>query len=121
MQGLPVSNPLRARAPRTGRDRGTWSRLRRWPATCTVTRLASLLPGGSVPTQARYGNEIGQVTARRRASVTGLRANSFAALVMLLIEFGLGSWVNLYAHLPAADHGRGTFAAFADAIAKGPA
>ncbi len=74
-----------------------------------------------MPTQARYGNEIGQVTARRRASVTGLRANSFAALVMLLIEFGLGSWVNLYAHLPAADHGRGTFAAFADAIAKGPA
>jgi len=54
------------------------------------------------------------------ATVRGLRANSFAALVMLLIEFGLGSWVNLYAQLPASDHGQGSFAAFAAAVAKGP-
>jgi hypothetical protein len=58
--------------------------------------------------------------ASRDAKISGLRANSFAALVMLLIEFGLGSWVNLYAHLPASDHGQGTVAAFGDAVASGP-
>jgi hypothetical protein len=73
-----------------------------------------------VTTQAHDENRVGQAAANRRTSLTGLRANSFAAVVMLLIEFGLGSWVNLYARLPASDHGRGSFAAFADAVAKGP-
>lgn len=50
----------------------------------------------------------------------GLRINSFAAVVMLVTEYGLGIWVNIYAHLPAADHGKGTFAAFASAVANGP-
>lgn len=52
--------------------------------------------------------------------VSGLRANSFAAVVMLLIEFGLGIWVNLYARLPASDHGKGVFVAFGGAVADGP-
>jgi hypothetical protein len=51
----------------------------------------------------------------------GLRPNSFAAVVMLLIEYGLGIWVNLYAQIPASDKGKGTFAAFGAAVAKGPA
>ena len=50
----------------------------------------------------------------------GLRANSFSAAVMLLIEYGLGIWVNLYAQIPASDHGKGTFAAFGAAVADGP-
>ena len=50
----------------------------------------------------------------------GLRINSFAAVVMLVTEYGLGIWVNIYAHLPAADRGKGTFAAFASAVANGP-
>jgi hypothetical protein len=44
--------------------------------------------------------------------VSGLRINSFSAAVMLLLEYGLGIWVNLYAKIPASDHGKGTFAAF---------
>jgi hypothetical protein len=50
----------------------------------------------------------------------GLRANSFSAVAMLLIEYGLGIWVNLYARIPASDHGKGVFAAFGAAVADGP-
>jgi hypothetical protein len=62
------------------------------------------------------------VRADRRAvrGAAGLRANAFAATVMLLAEFGLGIWVNLYAKIPAADHGKGVFAAFGAAVADGP-
>jgi hypothetical protein len=51
---------------------------------------------------------------------SGLRTNAFSAAVMLLIEYGLGIWVNLYAQIPASDHGKGTFAAFGAAVAEGP-
>ena len=50
----------------------------------------------------------------------GLRPNSFSAVVMLLVEYGLGIWVNLYAKIPASDHGKGAFAAFGAAVADGP-
>ena len=62
------------------------------------------------------------VRADRRTvrGAAGLRANAFAATVMLLVEFGLGIWVNLYAQIPAADHGKGIFAAFGAAVADGP-
>lgn len=50
----------------------------------------------------------------------GLWLSSFSAVVMLLVEYGLGIWVNLYAQIPASDHGKETFAAFAAAIADGP-
>ena len=39
---------------------------------------------------------------------------------MLLVEFGLGMGVNLYATLPAADHGKGVFPAFGRAVTGGP-
>ena len=52
--------------------------------------------------------------------VRGLRINALAGLVMLLLEYGLGVWTNLYAHLPASDHGKATFAAFGGAVAHGP-
>lgn len=64
------------------------------------------------------GPRDGARTAARATS--GLRANSLAAVVMLLIQYCLGMWVNLYAHLPASDHGRGVFAAFGGAVANGP-
>jgi hypothetical protein len=50
----------------------------------------------------------------------GLRANAFAVVVMLLLQYGLGIWVNVYATLPASDQGKGTFAAFGAAVADGP-
>jgi hypothetical protein len=54
------------------------------------------------------------------ARMAGLRANSFAAIVMLLIQTALGEWVNLYATLPAADKGASVGKGYAQAISKGP-
>jgi len=45
--------------------------------------------------------------AVRRA--TGLRARAFGAVIMLLAEYCLGAWVNLYIQLPASDHPRHAF------------
>jgi hypothetical protein len=53
--------------------------------------------------------------------IRGLRITTLAGLVMLLLEYGLGVWTNLYAHLPASDHGKAAFAAFGGAVAHGPA
>lgn len=50
----------------------------------------------------------------------GLRANSLAALVILLVEYGLGIWVNLYGQLPASDNGASLSAGFGRAVADGP-
>ena len=52
--------------------------------------------------------------------VTGLRASAFGAVIMLLAEYCLGIWVNLYAQLPASDHGTGLLTAFGRAVANGP-
>lgn len=61
----------------------------------------------------------GRAGAATRAD-RGLRPNAFAAVVMLLLEYGLGIWVNLYAKIPASDQGKGIFAAFGAAVADGP-
>jgi hypothetical protein len=55
--------------------------------------------------------------ARRRS---GLRKNSAAILVMLLAQYGLGMGVNLYARVPAADHGVGVAAALGRALTSQP-
>jgi hypothetical protein len=56
--------------------------------------------------------------AARRAN--GLRASAFGAVIMLLAEYCLGAWVNLYTQLPASDHGAGLLSAFGRAVADGP-
>jgi hypothetical protein len=68
----------------------------------------------SVPTGATVAATAGRLTASR---VSGLRRASFAAFVMLVVQFGLGIYVNLYVTVPSADHGHG----FGQAIANGPA
>lgn len=50
----------------------------------------------------------------------GLVVNSFAAIVMLLIEYGLGVWVNLYGKLPDSDKGVSAATGFGRAITDGP-
>ena len=50
----------------------------------------------------------------------GLRANSIAAIVTLLVEYGLGMWVNLFVRLPASDHGANVVSGFGRALADGP-
>src|ERR1700743_2732192 len=57
---------------------------------------------------------------RARATAAGaarLRRGSLAVLVLLVIEYAVGTYVNLYAAVPGADHGGGR----GDAIANGPA
>jgi hypothetical protein len=56
--------------------------------------------------------------ARRRSA---LRTNSAAICVMLLVQYGLGMGVNLYADVPAADHGTGLAAAVGRALTSQPA
>ena len=55
--------------------------------------------------------------ARRRS---GLRKNSAAICVMLLVQYGLGMGVNLYARVPAADRGAGVIAALGRALTSQP-
>ena len=55
------------------------------------------------------------------ARIDRLRGMTFGAILMLLIEYGLGMWVNQFGNLPGADHGKGLFAAFGRAVADGPA
>lgn len=59
------------------------------------------------------------VTGRARR-LTGLRTNSFAISVMLLVQYGLGMGVNLYARVPAADQGAGILAALGRALTSQP-
>lgn len=60
----------------------------------------------------------GRVTGERPARrVKALRRASFAALVLLLIQFVLGMYVNLYVTVPKADQGGG----LGKAITGGPA
>jgi hypothetical protein len=70
------------------------------------------------------GHVVSSVDERRaannKATLNGLRANSFAAVVMLLIEFYLGVGANIYAKLPVAGSGKALFPAFGDAVTGGP-
>jgi heme A synthase len=55
-------------------------------------------------------------SARRAGRTPGLRRASLAALILLLIQYGIGIGVNLYVSVPAADHGR----TISTAISSGP-
>jgi hypothetical protein len=66
----------------------------------------------------RASAEADRVTSERPARrVNALRRASFAALVLLLIQYGLGMYVNLYVNVPSADQGQG----MGKAISNGPA
>ena len=55
--------------------------------------------------------------ARRRS---GLRKNSAGICAMLLVQYGLGMGVNLYAQVPAADQGSGLAVAVGRALTSQP-
>jgi hypothetical protein len=67
------------------------------------------------------------VAPRRRAAgksarqLSALRGNTFGALAMLIVQFAIGSLVNLYATIPARDKGSGIFGAIGRALTNGPA
>jgi heme A synthase len=60
------------------------------------------------------------VAATARFRDRGLRPYIFAALLLLLLQYALGMWVNLFATIPAPDHGNGLFTAFGSAVTRGP-
>ncbi len=68
----------------------------------------------SVPTGITVPGKAGRLTASR---VRSLRRASFGAFVMLVAQFILGVYVNLFVTVPSADRGHG----FGQAIANGPA
>jgi hypothetical protein len=51
------------------------------------------------------------------AALSRLRRGSLAALVLVVLEYAIGAYVNLYVTVPAADRGRGLSAA----VSNGPA
>jgi hypothetical protein len=51
------------------------------------------------------------------AALSRLRRGSLAALVLVVVEYAIGMYVNLYVTVPAADRGRG----LSTAISSGPA
>jgi hypothetical protein len=51
------------------------------------------------------------------ASLARVRRGSLAALVLLVVQYGIGMYVNLYVTVPRGDHGGG----LGSAIANGPA
>jgi hypothetical protein len=53
--------------------------------------------------------------------LSGLRKNSIAIFVMILAQYGLGMDVNLYAQVPAADHGAEVATALGRALTSQPA
>jgi hypothetical protein len=61
--------------------------------------------------------QVPQLASKR---INALRSNALAALVMLVLEFGLGVFVNLYATIPGSDHGATFLTALGDAIVNGP-
>jgi hypothetical protein len=68
----------------------------------------------SVPTGTTVPETTGPLTARR---ASGLRRAGFATFVLLVVQFALGMYVNLYVTVPGADHGHG----FGQALTNGPA
>jgi hypothetical protein len=62
------------------------------------------------------GGIINLVAGRRRAGLAGLRRVSVAALIMLIVQYGLGIVLNLYIGVPASD----AHAGLMQEIASGP-
>ena len=59
-------------------------------------------------------------TARQARRRSGLRKNSIAIFMMLLVEYGLGMGFSLYAQVPAADHGAGVLTALGRVLTSQP-
>jgi hypothetical protein len=75
------------------------------------TRLSAAPPITPAPARAA-------MTARQLAR---LRGSSFGALAVLIVQFAIGTVVNLYVTVPAADRGSGFFGALGKALSHGPA
>ena len=68
---------------------------------------------------ARQAAEIRPGLSQRQ--LLALRGASFGALVMLIVQFAIGTVVNLYIAVPAADKASGVLTAVGRALSEGPA
>ena len=66
------------------------------------------------------GDDTSGTAVQQAREAWALRGNSFGAIVMLLVQYGLGMWVNLYGQLPASDHGASLVTGFTRAVSRGP-
>jgi hypothetical protein len=48
-----------------------------------------------------------RVQAAKSVGLARLRRGSFAILVLVVVQYAIGMYVNIYVSVPAADHGRG--------------
>jgi hypothetical protein len=76
------------------------------------------MPGSKAVTTDRTARHAPGTRQARR--VSALRKNSFGISAMLLVQYGLGMGVNLYARVPAADRGAGVIAALGRALTSQP-
>jgi len=68
----------------------------------------------------RASGEQSSALSRSAAIDDGIRRASLGTSIGLLIQYGLGMWVNLYVSVPARDHGGGVPAAIGRSLANGP-
>lgn len=54
------------------------------------------------------------------ARLRGLRGAAFGILIMLVLQYAFGMWVNLYARFPPGGAALGLIAAYGRAVAAGP-
>jgi hypothetical protein len=67
------------------------------------------------------GRRPAQTPAEERAeAVRRLRVFSFAQVLLLAVQTGLGVVANIFATLPASDQGKGLLSSFGDSMSKGP-
>jgi len=68
----------------------------------------------------RHSSTVTTATASHRDRNGGVRRAAYGAALMVLLQYGLGMWVNLFATIPKSDQGKSAFAAFGAAVAHGP-
>jgi hypothetical protein len=85
---------------------------------------ASSAPAAAAPagvTATTGGRAPAQSPADEHAeAVRRLRVFSFAQVLLLAVQTGLGVVANIFATLPAADQGKGLLSSFGDSVSKGP-
>jgi hypothetical protein len=78
-------------------------------------------PVGNATTTTTGGRAPAQTPADDHAeAVRRLRIFSFAQVLLLAVQTGLGVVANIFATLPAADQGKGLLSSFGDSVSKGP-
>jgi hypothetical protein len=82
------------------------------PAAAAPAGVTATTGGGRAPAQSPADEHA--------EAVRRLRVFSFAQVLLLAVQTGLGVVANIFATLPAADQGKGLLSSFGDSVSKGP-